>query len=51
MTTLPVTLADVAQRISGTHDSAMPDDLRQAAVLRLYVLLKIMFFVHAAAVC
>lgn len=50
MTTLPVTLADVAQRISGTHDSAMPDDLRQAAVLRLYVLLKIMFFLHAAAV-
>lgn len=50
MTTLPVTLADVAQRISGTHDSTMPDDLRQAAVLRLYVLLKIMFFLHAAAV-
>jgi len=50
MTTLPVTLSDVAQRISGTHDSAMPDDLRQAAVLRLYVLLKILFFLHAVSV-
>lgn len=50
MTTLPVTLSDVAQRISGTHDSAMPDDLRQAAVVRLYVLLKIMFFLHVAAI-
>ena len=54
MTTLPVTLSDVARdtmaRISGTQDSTMPDDLRQAAVLRLYVLLKIMLLLHAGSV-
>src|SRR6187549_390093 len=50
MTTLPVTLSEVAQRISVTHDSTMPDDLRQAAVLRLYVLLKILFFLHAMSI-
>src|SRR5690606_32316880 len=38
------------ERVSITSDSSMPDDLRCAAVLRLYVLLKIFLVLHALAI-